>query len=424
VNLKQFLIQFIKNKGGYVTLSIILGKLISFLISLIVIRLLTKPEYGLITYSSTIVSLAVPLMGFGAFQGLMRYGAKLTGYRKKLQLFNYGLVRGSIFSLLFILIFIFSSGYITRSLPEARDYFIILSFQIFSLFLLEYVKSFYRLLHRNKAYSLLEIGYQILLLTSAVLATLFFDGIGFVTAMTLIPFLIAFSVIIKRKWLNFKEIKFNLSIKPVEFWRYSILVSLGALASQLLFVLDIIMLGNMLKNAQLVAIYKAASLIPLSLRFVPYMFITTDYLKFTENETNIDYLKQYSRNYSKLFIPISIFNVLFFLFASDYLVLLFGKGYQNSAFLMKIFGFAITASFIFRIPYGNILTATRWANINAYNSIFALLLNFILNYFFIKNWQLEGAAIATTITMWVSGLLTFLFFILYLKKISRSPSNY
>jgi O-antigen/teichoic acid export membrane protein len=419
VNLQQFLIQFIRNKGGYVTLSIILGKLISFLISLIVIRLLTKPDYGLITYSSTIISLAVPLMGFGAFQGLMRYGAKLNGYSNKLQLFNYGLIRGSLFSILIIVAFILFSDFITRSLPQAKIYFIILSFQVLSLFLLEYVKSFYRLLHRNKAYSIVEIAYQIILLTFSVIFTILYDGIGFVLAMTFIPFIISVYIIVKRKWLSLKNIKFNLNIKPFEFWKYSFLVSLGALASQLLFVLDIIMLGNLLKNAQLVAVYKAASLIPLSLRFVPYMFITTDYLKFAENETNAHYLKQYIVNYSKLFIPISALTIAFFWFFSDYLVLLFGEGYQNSAYLMKIFGFAITASFIFRIPFGNILTATRWANINAYNSLLALLLNFILNYYFIKHWQLEGAAIATTITMWISGLLTFLFFVLYIKKLNR-----
>ncbi len=415
MNLKDFFIQFIKNKGGYVTVSIILGKVISFLISLIVIRLITKPEYGLITYSSTIVSLAVPLMGFGAFQGLMRFGAKLTGYRQKLQLFNYGLVRGSIFSFLFIGLFVLFSEYITRSLPGARPYFIILSFQIFSLFLLEYVKSFYRLLHRNKAFALLEIRYQILLIALAVAATVWWGGKGYVAAMTLVPFFSAVFIIVKRKWLNTKEIKFNLSIKPFDFWKYSLLVSLGALASQLLFVLDIIMLGNMLKNPQLVAIYKAASLIPLSLRFVPYMFITTDYLQFAENENNVVFLKQYARNYSKIFIPLSIITVAGFYFLSDYLVLLFGQGYETAAGLMRIFGIAITASFIFRIPYGNILTATSWANINAYNSIFALVLNFGLNYFFILKWQLYGAAYATTLTMWISGTLTFLLFGLYLK---------
>ena len=416
MSLKQFLIQFKKNKGGYVTVSIMLGKLISFLISLVVIRLLTKPEYGLITYSSTIVSLAVPLMGFGAYQGLMRYGAKLQDYNQKLQLFNYGLVRGSVFSFIFIGIFVLLSNFITRSLPEAGNYFIILSFQIFSLFLLEYVKSYYRLLHKNKSYSLVEISYQIFLIVSAIIATVLFDGTGFVIAMTVVPLAVAVVVIFKNKWIDFKNITFNLAIKPFEFWKYSILVSFGALASQLLFVLDIIMLGNMLKDAQLVAVYKAAGLIPLSLRFVPYMFITTDYLQFAENENNALFLKQYARNYSKIFIPLSAITVLFFWFTSDYLVLLFGNGYENAALLMKIFGIAITASFIFRIPYGNILTATRWANINAYTSIFSLLLNFVLNYFFIKQWQLEGAAVATTLTMWISGILAFLLFVLYLKR--------
>lgn len=238
-------------------------------------------------------------------------------------------------------------------------------------------------------------------------------------AFVVTPFIISIIIIISYKLLSIKKTPLDKSINFNTFWKYGLIVSIGTVSSQLLYVLDIVMIGNILKNSADVAIYKAAGLIPLNFRFVPYIFILTDYVKFAKNENNGKYLLNYFVNYLKIFIPVSIILILIFFFNDTIWTNLFGRDYKEVNNLIWIFPISIAASLTLRIPLGNILTATEWAHYNAYISIGSLILNIALNYILIKNSGIYGAAWATTITMWISGLVTLLIFILYLNKVKK-----
>ena len=96
--------------------------------------------------------------------------------------------------------------------------------------------------------------------------------------------------------------------------------------------------------------------------------------------------------------------------------MLFGKQYNNDYNLMFIFSFGIAGASLLRIPLGNILSAIGWPKINALNSFIVLIFNLILSYYLINKMGIIGAAIATTIMFWFSGILSLIAFIWYLKK--------
>lgn len=75
MNSVQFIQDFLKRKGGYVLFSSYFAKLITFAISVFIIRLLPKEEFGYIAYASTIISFIAPFKGLGMDQGLLRYGS-------------------------------------------------------------------------------------------------------------------------------------------------------------------------------------------------------------------------------------------------------------------------------------------------------------------------------------------------------------
>jgi len=419
----SFISSFLKDKGIHIFISVVLTKLISFAISFLAIRMIVKDDFGNLSYAVQIISFIVPFMGLGAFQGLIKYGAKLKSDKLILQLFNYSLKKGIVLSLLLGVIIIFLAPLITINLPKSKGYLEILSFQLIGLTMLEFVKSYFRLIHKNNLYAIWDIIYYTLLLVVSLLFINHSGAKGYAIALATTPFILSIVIIAKYKLLILSKTPLINTINALNFWKYGLIVSIGAVSAQILYVLDIVMIGNILKSSALLAVYKASGLIPFSLRFVPYIFIKTDYVKFAENDKNRQFLSGYYKNYLKIFLPLSLLTILFFFFSQDYWAIIFGEGYEQVGNLIWIFSISISASFILWIPLGNILTATNWAHYNAYISIGAFILNLILNYIFITNYGVFGAAWATAISIWCTGFATLFVFLIYLKTQTHVENN-
>ena len=414
---KSFIISFYERKGALILFSSIFFKLMSFLISYSVIRLIDKEEFGFIAYASTIISFMIPFMGMGAFQSLLRFGASANSLLLKRQVFNYTLSRGVILSIFLALIIAIFSPWITISLPNSGIYLSILCFQLVSLFILESIKSYVRLLHLNQLYAYLEIINGTVLLLVSVGLCLLFGGKGYVIGLAVGPFVVAIGALIKLRIGKFNIPKLPKGYRFNEFWKYGLFVSLGAVASQLLYSIDIISIGNIIKDAEKVAMYKAASLIPFSLMFVPLAFMTTDFVQLAERSQDRKFLRQYLKNYLLLFVIISIGMLIVFIPFADYIVSMFGDQYEDTAYLFRVFSIGLVGAFILRIPCGNLLSAVGKANWNAFVSAIILMLNIVLNYFFVIHYGAEGAAYVTVGLMWLSGITTFILFLIYLKRL-------
>ncbi len=355
------------------------------------------------------------MMGLGAFQGLVKYGAKYKDDQKVLNLFNYSLKRGVILAVLLSLIVYTLSPLIAKNLPGASQYLKIFSFQIIGLTAFEFVKNYFRLIHKNQLYALWEILYYLLLLVISIVFIHLFDSLGYVYALTITPFLISTIIIIKYRLLVFNKTGLDKAINPINFWKYGLIISLGLMSTQLLYVLDIIMIANIIKKSALVAVYKAAALFPLSLRFIPYVFIKTDYVRFAENEKNRAFLLGYYLNYLKIFLPLSIIINIVFWLSKDYLHYFFGEGYEAVSEIIWIFSFTLTIGYLFWVPLSNIIKVTNWVHLNTFVSAIALVFNIVLNFIFISKYGIVGAAWGSFITNALAGVMSLIIFLFYLK---------
>ncbi len=413
---RTFLGSFIKTKGVYVLFSLVFTKVFSFTISFIAIRLLLKDDFGNISYANSIISFIVPFMGMGAFQGLIRYGARLNSDKQKLELFNYSLKRGILLTFFICIVLWFIVPVVSTNMPGSAIYFKILIFQIIGLTFFEFIKSYFRLIHKNNLYALWDIIYYSSLLIIVVILIKIYGAVGYVLALTFTPFVISIIIIIKYKLLKFEKTPLAEFIDFHNFWKYGLIVSIGTVSSQILYSIDIVMLGNVLGDSNNVAIYKAAGIIPFNLRFIASAFITADYVKFAENETNRNYLVSYYLNYLKIFVPFALFIIGVFYFSRELIASFFGNGYEQVSSIIWVFAISVAANFILRVPLGNILSATKLANCNAFISVLSLVINIVLNYLFIIKYGMIGAVWATAITMWISGFIILLLFVFYIKR--------
>jgi O-antigen/teichoic acid export membrane protein len=308
------------------------------------------------------------------------------------------------------------SPIITYNFKNSLFYLLILSVQLISLFLFEILRIYIRLINLNKLYAKITIIKTLTLVLFSLLLTLNFSGIGYVISFALVPLIISLFFIRKLKLIN-KSIPKSLNFNLKEFISYGMFSSFAGVLSQLLFAVDILLITNILRDETLVAQYKTATFLPFSFLFLSVAFIRTNFVKIANKSlTDKNYIKHYYLNYLKIFSVLSTLIILFFYFFSDYIFLFFGKQYNNDYNLMFVFSIGIAGSLLLRTPLGNLLSAVGWPKINALNSFIVLICNVILNYILIHKMGIIGAAIATTIMFWFSGVLSLIAFIWYLKS--------
>ena len=296
-------------------------------------------------------------------------------------------------------------------------YIILLSFLILPTFLLEVIRAQLRLNHDNKNYAFSEVLNSLILLLSIIILSYSFEEKGYAVALLITPIITSFFFISKIK-IELKTIK-KIPLFNIDFWKYGFFASLSNVVTQLLFVIDILLIGYLLNNSELVTNYRYISLVPFSLLFLPRVFIITDFVTITENIFNKKYIIEYIKNYLSLFTVISILMTLFCWFFSADILILFEESYSQYILSFRILIIGITGIFIFRNLFGNLLSSIGFAKTNYYIAMVSLTINIISNFFLIPLYGILGAAITTAVLMWISGILSGMsFWYLYTKKLS------
>lgn len=407
-SLKNHIHDFISRAGSYVFFAAIIARLLSFLASWIALQFIPNKELGIVLFAYNIIAFALPIGGFGLHQSLIRYGALLKSDQEKNSLFVYVFKKGIIASLGLIALIIGGSQCITFQFENTHLYVAGLSVIILPSFLFELIKIQFRLQHNNKKFAYAEIVYNITLVLSVSLLSYTYQEIGYALALFLTP-VITVLFFIKKLHIDFK-ISQKLSILDFSFWKYGFFASLSNVVTQLLFVVDILLIGTLLNNAEMVTNYKYISLIPLSLLFLPRVFINTDFVTFTERIYNKEYIVNYIKNYMSLFTLISVVLCAFLGFFSKEFLSLFDPYFNqyNDSFVILVLG--VCGILIFRGLFGNLLSSIGKAHVNFYITSVALFVNLISNYYLIPAYGIKGAAITSSMVMWGTGIVSAILF--------------
>lgn len=399
-------------------LATIFARLFSFLAAWFALKLIPNKELGVVLFAYNIILFVIPISGLGLHQSFLRYGALLKTNEEKNSLFLYVLKKGLLVSLLLIAFISISAFFINFQFENTKIYLFLLSFIIIPSFILEIIKAQLRLSHNNKGFAFSEITQSIILLASVVTLSCFFEEVGYAIALLLAPLLTSF-LFINKVNINFK-LKKKLNITDNSFWKYGFFASLSNVVTQLLFVVDILLIGYLIKDAEMVTNYRYVSLIPFSLLFLPRVFIATDFVTFTEKIYDNTYIKEYIKSYMLLFLTISILLIVGSYFFGSFVLSLLDDRFTTYTSTFFILMIGVSGIFIFRGLFGNLLSSIGKANVNYYIANIALLINVVSNYYLIPEYGIKGAAITSAILMWFTGILSFICFkILYRKALLK-----
>ena len=322
--------------------------------------------------------------------------------------FSYVLKNGVIGSLILIIIVILVGWFIPFQFKKTFYYLSLLSTAILTNFLFELVKTQFRLQHKNILFAKAEFFQSFLLVVLIFTLTMYLEGLGYVIALISAPLLSAM-LLVKKLKITF-YFKSDLTITNLDFWKYGFFGGLSNVVTQLLFIIDIILIGELMSDPLLVTQYKYISIIPFSLLFLPRIFIAADFVTFTEKINQKEYIKKYIKSYMLFFSFLSIIIFSLSYLFSDSILLIFGEQYvkYSDSFLILIFG--VNGIFILRGLFGNLLSSIGKMSVNYYIVSAALIINIISNYYLISRYGIKVAAITSCILMWFTGLLSWICF--------------
>jgi O-antigen/teichoic acid export membrane protein len=394
------------------------SRLLSLLASWIALQFIDNTALGIVLFSYNIILFLLPISGLGLSQSLIRFSALSKDAEDRNSIFLYVLKYGLLSSIGMILLVIISSLFIPFDFKDGHFYMIFLSFLIIPNFLLEIIKAQLRLNHDNKNFAYSDFLYSIIFVLSITVLTYYLKEIGYIIALLITPLLTSLFFIKKLK-VNVKKIK-RIPELNFAFWKYGFFASLSNVITQLLFVIDILLIGYLIKDPEMITNYRYISLIPFSLLFLPRVFINTDFVTFTEKIYDKNYILEYIKSYMLLFLIISVSLIIGSYFFGSLVLRLLDDSFAIYGSIFFILMVGISGILIFRGLFGNLLSSIGKANINYYIASGALLFNIISNYYLIPLYGIKGAAITSAILMWVTGVTSAICFkVLYIKALLK-----
>lgn len=415
-----------KDRGGiHIFASTILLRIIQFVLGVLIIRFLTKEDYGNVSYSFSIIQLLVPFSGLGLHLALLHFGPNMKTETEKIALFGFTVQKGIIYSFITSAVIFLFSGIMAARMPGAAVYLKIFSLYIISYFLFYVCISFIRIKKENRKYAASLLANSILVFVLSMTGVILFGGKGYAVGFIAAPAvtgIILLSMIKKSagKTSTLFKKSDKLTLDHKEYIKYGIHTGLGSIASQMAWQMDTIMLGLLLAESTLVATYKVASLIPFSLIFIPSVFMQTDFVYIAERYKDGHYLLNYYKKYCMVFLPITAAVLGVWYLFNDTIVLLFGQNYVDALPVMNILMINVFSTFLFRVPLGNILAAVGKAKWNSYSAVVLLVINLGLNYVLIPKYGVFGAACATVSAIGLSSVINVVLFFVYLRSLKTS----
>ncbi len=388
----------------------LLSYTIAFSSSVIYVRILGKSEFGIYTFAFGIVSLFLLVNGFGAATGVLQFVSKYK-HNQSLQLsyLKFAFISGGLFNLIisgFIIIYAFI---MPLPVAGAKECLILMAFFPVGRLYIDIFQAYLRATEQNKLQARFLIANNIVLLLFCIVGILWLKLNGLII-FTYIGYVVMYLVsLIFFKLPNFIHIPNHDKINSREFINYSFFSTLSNAFSGLLFVLDTIIIGYVVKDAKLLASYKVATIIPFAINFIPNIIVNYFYPQFVQFSHNSLKIKQLARFISiRMFIFSASISLFLIIFAQPIILLIFGVDYHDSILPFQIISFGYWIIATFRTINGNIIAALGRAKLSFYITAVMLVINIITTYLMVLHYSINGAAIAIVIMYTLSSLIGYI----------------
>ncbi len=387
----------------------VLNKVISFSGSILLVRILSKGEYGVYAYVQNILSFFLLLNGLGVVSGLLQYGSVHRDTPLMYAFFRYGLKRGVVSNI------VLGLGVALFGLLFTEDAFIGFLFVLVAfipvLTIVYEIFQIYNLVLRNNKFYSLYTSLNTALVMGGTVAGACFGGVKGV-------FVFNYFALLGSIGIGFLHLKRcggmwqdrGVAVARKErgaFNRFSLIAMFNNGVSFLVYIIDVFLIGIIIKDMNILASYKTATLIPFALTFIPSTIMTFVYPYFAGHQDDKSWVRSRYVKLLKYCCGLNLCISLVLIFFSKFIVrICFGEEYLDCVpvFVVLAVGYFFTASL--RIPGGNVLAALGKIKVNFYITVAMGVVNIIADVILIYCWGSIGAAISTLLVFLLSGVVS------------------
>ena len=396
----------------------VINKILSFASGILLARILTKSEYGVYSYANTLMGFFLLVSGFGMVSGLLQVGSEQKQEEKRLGLYRFACRFGFAYNLLLAAVILFVALVIPLPIAGSGKILALMCLYPMATLMRDLKTALLRAQMRNQDFSYANtFSTAAMVLLSCTLALLLrAEGLvlGQYLACVLTILFIGKKCGIR---ISFRKSGVDTATKRDLLGVCSISVLNDGL-SELMYLLDVFILGLAVPDETVIASYKVATTIPTALVFIPLSVITYVYPYFARNRTDKAWL---TKNYRRLVLSMGALNLLvgggLILLAPWLIGLVFGKVYLDSVAPFQILCASYIISGTFRILSGNLLVTQRKLKFNLFVAVLSSATNTVLNVFLIQAWGSIGAALATLITVLLTSVLSTAYLIRTIRAI-------
>ena len=397
----------------------ILTKLIAFISSIVIVRLVSKTDYGFLSYADNLYSYIMLFSGLGLSTAILKFCSPKRSMGENKYFLNIAMRYGVAFqfacSLLLILIV-----YITDiPFPDAKPLIYTLVLYPTLTQVVTTLQSFVRSQLENKLYA--KIGLMqafILFASSFVLAYLLgVVGVAFARyiAMTV-------AIIITARFIN-NMLKGTTEPCVVEkeelkdFWSISISLMLANLFSMIMPINEQFLINSMIRDEIITANYKVAILIPSQILFITNSVVIYVFPKISMLSKKRKEALRYSIYIESILAGLIMIVCILGYYLTPLLVnIIYGDRYNDSIELSQIYWIVYGLNAGFRMLPMNILPAIGSTFFNSISSIISCAIHALLLVYMIPKYGIFGAAYALIIIYIVSGILYWLYLFVKCSK--------
>lgn len=398
----------------------VLNKIISMLSNMVITRLMTKSDYGVWSYTCNIYSYLTLVSGLGLISGALQFGAENKGKEDEFRYYKFCIEAGVIIDTILIVCFFIITNFITFKIQSSVLYIRVISFVLILEYLMNVLLNILRCENRIKEYAkALNINTIIGALLTCVGAVLGVKGLVIARYLSVLASLIYITIVIRPELKIIIQTSRLAFSKTAELWRFSLTTGASSAMNCVLYLLDVSMIASLIGDAETVAIYRIATLIPNALTFIPSSVVTAILPQIIYNKDNKKWLKQTIKN---TYLGIGLLNfviVVILVFCAHWVIFFInGEKYLPAVPALRILAIGYFVSGTFRTLSVNILAAKHYVGFNLIISIVSIFCDILFNYLFISKIGMMGAAYATFGVELITAILGFscLLYVVYIKK--------
>lgn len=412
-------------KGGFFDIvgAGTLNKAIATIMSIVLVRVLSKYDYGVYSYAFNIASFFIIFNGLGATTAALQLCCEAFDDKdRECRLYAYAYRVSLAVGLLYLLLVLGIAFFVPLSIPSSGPILALYCAYPLLQQLFDIKTILLRVRLKNRDYAFAMNLQTVLTCIFSVIGALTFAAPGLAVGQSL-ALLAAYAWLCRRFPFDHRYLRSSSLARNdvVQFWKISLISAFNSGVSQAFTLLGTMFIGTLMADELAVSSYRVATTIPFALLFFPSAIVTYVYPHFVRHKDERDWTL---RNYGLVTLGggalMAAITLFFVLLARPIVVLIFGEQYLDSVPVMQIVmvGFFITATF--RTPAGNLLVTQRKLVSNSVIGIIMIIVCFIASYALIPRFGMMGAAIVYDLCMVVGAVLSC---VIYLKTIVGLPRN-